>query len=56
VFLLYDYVEASGDEEGHKLVFDRVVATSHNSLMMHTFYQNPPPGQAFTDRILERLS
>lgn len=51
-FLLYDYLE--GDDH-HTLVFDRVVGTSHNSLMMSTLYQQTPPKAAFTARILERL-
>ena len=55
VFLLYDYVEASSPQRDHTLVFDRALGTSHSSLMMHTLYQNPPPKEAFTTRILERL-
>ena len=55
-FLLYDYVEGSGPEEAHTLTFDRVVGTSHSSLMMHTLYQSIPPREAFTDRILEKLA
>ena len=54
-FLLYDYVEGSGAEEGHTLVFDRVVGTSHSSLMTHTLYQSTPSKETFTARILERL-
>ena len=54
-FLLYDYVEGSGPEESHTLVFDRVVGTSHSSLMMHTLYQSPPDKEVFAARILERL-
>ena len=55
-FLLYDYVEGWGEKEGHTLVFDRVVGTSHSSLMMHTLYQNPPAKEVFAARILERLA
>lgn len=55
MFLLYDYLESSGDNGDHKLMFDRAVGTSHSSLMMHTLYQNPPPKHAFAARILERL-
>ena len=51
-FLLYDYVE--GDVH-HSLVFDRVVGTSHNSLMLSTLYQKTPPKADFERRILERL-
>lgn len=55
IFLLYDYVESTSPDEGHTLIFDRAVGTSHSSLMTHTLYQNPPPKAAFTARILERL-
>ena len=51
-FMLYDYVE--GDAE-HTLVFDRVVNTSHNSLMTSTLYQQPPPRDAFARLVLDRL-
>ena len=54
-FLLYDYVEGSGPDDNHTLVFDRVVGTSHSSLMTHTLYQDTPPKEAFTARILEKL-
>ena len=54
-FLLYDYVEGTGPDEDHTLVFDRVVGTSHSSLMTHTLYQSPPPKEAFTARILEKI-
>ncbi|MCE2404591.1 MAG: hypothetical protein J4F43_05470 [Dehalococcoidia bacterium] len=54
-FLLYDFVEGTGPDETHTLVFDRVVGTSHSSLMTHTLYQNPPTKKVFAARILERL-
>ena len=53
IFLLYDYVRTS---EGHDLVFDRAVGTSHSSLMTHTLYQSPPDRATFTDKILKRLT
>ena len=40
-FLLYDYVEGSGPDEAHTLKFDRVVGTSHSSLMTHVSITKP---------------
>ncbi len=55
IFLLYDYAESAGAGGAHTLTLDRAVGTSHSSLMMNVLYQNPPPKEEFTARILERL-
>ena len=43
-------------EEPGTVQFDRVVGTSHSSLMTHTLYQSLPERATFTDKILERLT
>lgn len=56
VFMLYDYVDGEKDENGrHQLKLDRVVATSHNSLMMGALYRTPPPKDEFCKKILDNL-
>ena len=53
VFMLYKY---SGDQEsGYHLVFDRVVGTSHSSLMTGALYRTPPDRSVFHSRILSRI-
>lgn len=56
VFMLYGYQPAPDKGNGaFRLVLDRVVGTSHNSLMMGAIYRTPPPKQEFCNRIIERL-
>jgi hypothetical protein len=56
VFMLYRYVPAPDKGDGaHRLVLDRVVGTSHNSLMMGSLYQRPPPKERFCERILATI-
>ena len=55
VFMLYDYSPDPERDGAYRLVFDRVVATSHNSLMMASLYQDVPPVQDFHNRIVSNL-
>lgn len=55
VFMLYDFQPKDG-EEGHSLVLDRVVGTSHNSLMMGAMYQAIPDKSEFCNKIIRGLS
>ncbi len=56
VFMLYDYADGETDEHGrYQLTLDRVVATSHNSLMMGALYRTPPPKDEFCKKILDNL-
>jgi hypothetical protein len=56
VFMLYGYQPAPDKGPGaFRLTLDRVVGTSHNSLMMGSIYRTPPPKQEFCARIIERL-
>ncbi|MCA9144976.1 MAG: hypothetical protein H6823_11175 [Planctomycetaceae bacterium] len=56
VFMLYDYAEGETDRAGRfQLKLDRVVATSHNSLMMGALYRTPPPKAEFCKKILDNL-
>ena len=55
VFMLYDYVPDPEGEGRYRLVFDKAVGTSHNSLMMAALYRTPPPKGKFCEKILERL-
>lgn len=51
VFMLYDYSET----EPFSMKLDKVVATSHGSLMTGSLYRQAPAKQAYVDRILGRL-
>ena len=51
VFMLYDYSMT----EPFAMKLDRVVATSHGSLMTGSLYRQAPAKQAYVDRILARL-
>ena len=55
VFMLYDYKPDPDRENAYRLTFDRVVATSHNSLMMASLYQDVPPVRDFHERIVSNL-
>ena len=56
VFMLYDFKPAPDKGEGAlRLTLDRVVGTSHNSLMLGSIYRTPPDKQVFCNRIIERL-
>jgi len=55
VFMLYDYSSEIGPDGRRKLKLDRVVATSHNSLMMGSLYRTPPPKADFCKKILDHL-
>ncbi|MBX3176123.1 MAG: hypothetical protein KF886_02060 [Candidatus Hydrogenedentes bacterium] len=53
VFLVYKYAAAPN---GHyNLSLDRVVGTSHSSLMMQALYSQTPPKSDFCRRIVEKL-
>lgn len=54
VFMLYDFGTAPENEnDSFQLKLDRVVATSHNSLMMGSLYRTPPPKSEFNKKIME---
>ena len=61
IFLLYDYEvnfeggENPDDGENHRLVLQRVVRTSHSSLMTSSLYQPPLKRDEFIQHILGRL-
>jgi hypothetical protein len=56
VFMLYDYQPAPEKGEGsYKMVFEKAIGTSHNSLMMAALYRTPPPKEEFCKKIIERL-
>jgi len=56
VFTLYKFVDAPEKGDGCKrLVFDRTIGTSHNSLMMAALYSKAPGREEFCERILHRL-
>lgn len=56
VFMLYDYQADPERGDGYlKLVLNRSVATSHNSLMTASLYRTPPPKENFHQRILDYL-
>lgn len=56
VFLIYDYKPAADGSGAFQMQLDRVVGTSHTSLMMASLYRTPPAKQAFIDRITDRLN
>lgn len=54
VFLLYDYRKViGGAPDAYELVLERVVGTSHNSLMMASLYHTPPSRDEFCARIIQ---
>lgn len=56
VFLLYKYVDAPEKGVGGlKLELDRVVGTSHNSLMMAQLYRKVPDKSEFCQKIIDKL-
>ncbi len=55
VFMLYDFSEPTHGDDGFTIQLDRVVATSHNSLMMGALYRTPPPKSEFCQKILDNL-
>lgn len=56
VFMLYDFEPAPEKNIGaHRVVLDRVVATSHSSLMTGVLYRTPPARQKFCDKILANI-
>jgi len=56
VFMLYDYVGEERDEFGrHIMQLDRVVATSHNSLMTGALYRPAPAKSEFCKKIIANL-
>lgn len=56
VFLTYDFKPETVDGvTRYKLCKDKVVGTSHNSLMMASLYKTPPSKSEFIDRINGRL-
>jgi hypothetical protein len=56
LFMLYDFKPAPHKgEDAYYLALDRVIGTSHNSLMLGSLYRIPPPKKDFCDKIIERL-
>jgi len=56
VFMTYDFQsEESGEGQSRTLKLDKVVGTSHSSLMMAALYRATPPKIEFCDKIIERL-
>jgi hypothetical protein len=55
IFMLYDYQPDPNRPGAFVLGLDRVVGTSHNSLMMASIYQPVPDIEAFHKRILSNL-
>ncbi|MCF6287267.1 MAG: hypothetical protein L3K26_19105 [Candidatus Hydrogenedentes bacterium] len=57
VFLVYKYTKSEVDGEfKYRLELDRVVGTSHSSLMMRALYSQPPPKEDFCNRILDKMN
>lgn len=56
VFMLYDYFPDPNRPGASVLKLDRVVGTSHNSLMTSSLYGQVPPKEEFHQRILSNLS
>jgi hypothetical protein len=56
VFMLYDYQPVPGGEDGEQqLVLDRVVATTHSSILTGILYMPFPPKEAYIKRIKARM-
>lgn len=56
IFMLYDYRPDPNRPGAYVLDLDRVVGTSHNSLMTASLYQLVPSKEAFHERILSNLA
>lgn len=56
IFMLYDYRPDPSRPGAYVLELDRVVGTSHNSLMTASLYQLVPSKEAFHARILANLA
>jgi hypothetical protein len=56
IFMLYDYKPATDKGDGaFQLALDKVIGTSHNSLMLGSLYRTPPPKIKFCEKIIDRL-
>lgn len=55
LFMLYDYVADEDRPGAYRLQFDRVVGTSHNSLMTASLYQQVPSKDDFLRRVEAQL-
>lgn len=56
VFMLYQYVRASGVGAPWVMRLSRVVPTTHNSLMTAILYERSPDRAAFERKLLERIA
>ena len=56
VFMLYEFQPSEEVDGAYVLKLDRVVGTSHNSLMMGAMYQQIPPKADFCNRIIRNLN
>jgi hypothetical protein len=56
LFMLYDYVPDDQRPGAYRLAFDRVVGTSHNSLMTASLYKLAPSKEEFCRRIETQLA
>ena len=57
IFMLYDYEPDTESPNAHlHLKLSRIIATSHNSLMMGSLYRTPPPRADFCKKILTYLN
>jgi hypothetical protein len=58
IFMMYDFKPAPEKElpGAQKMVLDKVVGTSHHSLMMASLYHTPPPKDEFCKKIWARLN
>ncbi len=54
--MLYDYVPDPLRPGVYVFALDRVVGTSHNSLMTASLYQSVPSKEVFHERILANLA
>lgn len=54
IFMLYEYAKDPNSGE-YTLQLEKVVGTSHNSLMMASMYQTIPERQEFCKRIISRM-
>jgi hypothetical protein len=57
IFMMYDFRDDPEKETpgAVRMVLDKVVGTSHSSLMTGSLYREAPPRQEFCNKILERL-
>ncbi len=57
IFMLYKFEPIEGSENcAQQIVLDRVVGTSHSSLMTGSLYRATPPREQFCERILAGLA